>query len=271
MLSCKKYTVISKEHAYTYCVMIRELDNKYIKTMSKFSPNDNYMIGETKLDQLNKEEKAGHLSRDGKQIPSRPRPEEKSSDQMISNNNMMGLTKVDELSENEEQIHSIPHGEQGSSREKISSFIKNETPVSQMTGDRLNGHGGEVILDGSRSFLCSICKSRRPKIGSQKDFTYNELEDATDGFSIENSVSEGGNGPAFRGLLKSELKIVVKIHQITSTQEEKMFKSEVQLLTKAMHKNVVMLLGSCTHKNQQMIVFECACNGSLDQYLSGKT
>lgn len=219
---------------------------------------------------------------------------EKSSQQVIINNHLMALTKADRLNENEEHMHSIPYVEQISSKQKISnnpltcqtdppndnkevqtSVIRNETPVDQMKSetkaDIPNGHQGEVIPDSSVSLLCSICKCRRPNIGCQKEFTYNELEAATDGFSIHNSLSEGENGPAFRGTLDGKLKIVVKIHQITSSLEEKIFKSEVQLLTEANHKNVVMLLGSCENKNQQMIVYECACNGSLDQYLPGKS
>ncbi|KAI9071457.1 hypothetical protein K1719_046577 [Acacia pycnantha] len=182
---------------------------------------------------------------------------EKSLGKEKRTNHMVALTKVDTLELDQAQ----------------SSFIRDETTIGQIffdrKGDMLDEHQGEVILDGSKSFVCSICKSRRSNIGYQRDFNYNELEAATDRFSFQNSLSEGGNGPMFRGVIDCKLKIAVKMHQITSSQEEEMFKSEVQSLTKAIHRNVVMLLGSCKDKNQQMLVYELACNGSLDQYLSG--
>ncbi|XP_054792601.1 uncharacterized protein LOC129298241 [Prosopis cineraria] len=182
---------------------------------------------------------------------------EKSVGKEKRTNHMVALTKVDTLDLDQGQ----------------SSFIKNETIMGQIAADRkgdlMNRHQGEVILDSSKSFLCSICKSRRSHVGNQRDFTYNELEAATDIFSFQNSLSEGGNGPIFRGILDCKLKIAIKMHRITSSREEEIFKSEAQLLTKAIHKNVVMLLGSCTDKNQQILVYEFACNGSLDQHLSG--
>ncbi|KAF7833626.1 Proline-rich receptor-like protein kinase PERK2 [Senna tora] len=199
----------------------------------------------------------------GQTKPDQQTKEEQIND-MISNNHMKDLTKVDELSENEEHIHSNnsqivetkvdpPNHDQ----ELESNSIRNDTPVC------------EVILDSSTSLSCIICKSIRPNLRYRKDFTYSELESATEEFSVQNSLSEGGNGPAFRGILDCKMKVFVKIYQISSSQEEKMFKSEAELLNKAMHKNVVMFLGTCTEKNQQMIVYEYACNGSLDQYLPG--
>ena len=103
-----------------------------------------------------------------------------------------------------------------------------------------------------------------------KDFTCDELVQATKGFSVENSVSESEDGPTFKGLLENKVKIVVKKHQIARPLEEKTFKSEVQLFTNVRHKNVVMLLGLCTDKSQLMIAYEQVCNGSLDHYLSSK-
>lgn len=168
------------------------------------------------------------------------------STQKICNNHMIGQTIIDQLSQDKTQL-------QSSSNENL-----------------LDGHHDEIILENSNSSACSICKSKRPKIAWMKDFTYDELLEATKGFSVENSLSESEDGPTFKGLLESKVKIVVKKYQITRSQEEKIFKLEVQLLTNARHKNVAMLLGLCTDKNQLMIVYEQVCNGSLDHYLSSK-
>ena len=117
---------------------------------------------------------------------------------------------------------------------------------------------------------CTICKNRRPDIGWKGEFTYAELQAATDGFSAENYLSMGGLGPTFRGQLENKLKIIVKQHKNTCSQGQKNFESEVHVLSRAKHTNVAMLLGSCVKKSHMLLVYEDACNGSLDQHISSK-
>lgn len=116
--------------------------------------------------------------------------------------------------------------------------------------------------------VCSVCKNKRPKAGWKGDFTYADLQEATDGFSEKNFLSEGGFGCVYRGELKNGLKVAVKQHKDASFQGEKEFKSEVHVLSKARHQNLVMLLGSCSKGSHRLLVYEYVCNGSLDQHLS---
>ncbi|XP_016482838.2 uncharacterized protein LOC107803604 isoform X2 [Nicotiana tabacum] len=116
---------------------------------------------------------------------------------------------------------------------------------------------------------CSTCGNKRPKMGWHKGFSYKELEEATEWFSNENFLSEGGFGSVYRGVLKNGLRVAVKQHNGMSLQGDKEFKCEVEVLSKARHPNLVMLLGSCSEGNQKLLVYEYVCNGSLDQFLSG--
>ncbi|GAU21054.1 hypothetical protein TSUD_132660 [Trifolium subterraneum] len=119
--------------------------------------------------------------------------------------------------------------------------------------------------------MCSVCKTRRPNIEWQKEFTYEEIESATEGFSLKNCLSESGNPfSTFKGKLEGEVKIVVKQHEITNIEVREKMKSEVQTILKARHNNVVMLLGSSRKDRFMLIVYEYACNGSLDMYLSSE-
>lgn len=169
----------------------------------------------------------------------------------------MDETEVDQLNKFEEPILSPPHME-GITTQNIS--------VENLQ----DGCQGEIILENSKSSACSICRSRRPNNTGSKDFTYDELVEATEGFSTQNSLSENEDGPTFQGLLETRVKVVVKKYQVNTSQEQKIIKSEAKLLISASHKNVVMLLGLCTNKSQLMVVFEKVCNGSLDQYLTSK-
>lgn len=115
----------------------------------------------------------------------------------------------------------------------------------------------DEIYENENSF-CSGCNNRRPKIGLIRDFTY---VSATDRYSIENFVSEGGFGSIYKRQLHNGLKIAVKQYKDASLQ------SEVHIPSKARNKNVVMLLGSCSEGSHRLLMYENVCNGSLDQHL----
>lgn len=118
--------------------------------------------------------------------------------------------------------------------------------------------------------VCSKCWNKQPRWECHRDFTYAELHAATDGFSKQNFLSEGGFGSVYKGRLKDGQQIAVKQHKPASLQGEKECRSEVNVLSKARHENVVMLLGSCSEGNHRLLVYEYICNGSLDIHLSSK-
>ncbi|CAA2961306.1 inactive kinase SELMODRAFT_444075-like [Olea europaea subsp. europaea] len=134
-----------------------------------------------------------------------------------------------------------------------------------------NGEGNETKTQTREEFesTCSVCRNKRPKLAMQREFTFEELYEATGGFSGENFLSEGGFGLVFKGVLENGLKIAVKQHKAASLQGEKEFKSEVHVLSQARHQNLVMLLGSCSKGSQRLLVYEYVCNGSLEELLSG--
>ncbi|XP_028791847.1 proline-rich receptor-like protein kinase PERK8, partial [Neltuma alba] len=198
-------------------------------------------------------------------------------EEQISNIHMMYHMKDDQISQDQNCTEgSLQIEKRGTRLTTLSNQIARENNDEEQTqcsfcGDSLDNCKVKVTLKDSKSSVCSVCKSKRPHFGWQKDFSYDELHMATDGFSIKNSLTEGVYGPSFRGQLKCNLKIVIKQLQMTSSQEEKIFKSEVQFLFNARHENVVMLLGSCIDKTRLLIVYDYACNGSLDQHLSGQS
>ncbi|GAB4830986.1 Cysteine-rich receptor-like protein kinase, variant 2 [Ancistrocladus abbreviatus] len=77
----------------------------------------------------------------------------------------------------------------------------------------------------------------------QYDFT--RLEVATDNFSSDNKVGQGGFGAVYKGTLPNGQKIAVKRLYANSCQGAEQFKNEVELLAKLQHRNLVRLLGFC--------------------------
>uniref|UniRef100_A0ACD6A230 Uncharacterized protein n=1 Tax=Avena sativa TaxID=4498 RepID=A0ACD6A230_AVESA len=75
-------------------------------------------------------------------------------------------------------------------------------------------------------------------------FTYDELAAATDYFSDENKLGEGGFGSVYRGFLHdTNLNIAVKKVSKSSRQGWKEFVSEVKIISRLRHRNLVRLVG----------------------------
>ncbi|CBI28687.3 unnamed protein product, partial [Vitis vinifera] len=118
--------------------------------------------------------------------------------------------------------------------------------------------------------LCSVCKHNAPIFGkAPRKFDYKEIIKATDGFSRQNFLAEGGYGAVYRGVLPDGQVVAVKQHKMLSAQGASEFCSEVEVLRCAQHRNLVMLVGYCVEV-KWILVYEFACNGSLDKHLYGE-
>ncbi|KAK9266599.1 hypothetical protein L1049_027337 [Liquidambar formosana] len=98
-------------------------------------------------------------------------------------------------------------------------------------------------------------------------FSFVDIVAATNNFSIENKVGEGGYGPVYKGELPNEQEIAVKRLSKMSKQGLEEFKNEVKLTAKLQHVNLVRLLGFCTQREEKMLIYEYMPNKSLDFYL----
>ncbi|KAK3435677.1 hypothetical protein EUGRSUZ_C00384 [Eucalyptus grandis] len=98
-------------------------------------------------------------------------------------------------------------------------------------------------------------------------FGYVTLKAATDDFSSENKLGQGGYGPVYKGKLPKGQYIAVKRLSKTSNQGFEEFKNEVMLTARLQHVNLVRLLGFCTDREEKMLIYEYMPNKSLDLYL----
>ncbi|KAH7445689.1 hypothetical protein KP509_01G020400 [Ceratopteris richardii] len=97
-------------------------------------------------------------------------------------------------------------------------------------------------------------------------FSYTELLDVTDNFSINRKIGQGGYGSVFYGKLHGQ-ELAIKVMNMQATRE---FLSEINVLTCVHHKNLVRLIGFCTH-DSLYLVYEYVANGNLTQHLKGKS
>ncbi|KAJ0983620.1 hypothetical protein J5N97_011875 [Dioscorea zingiberensis] len=102
-------------------------------------------------------------------------------------------------------------------------------------------------------------------------FNLETIVEATDDFSMENKLGEGGFGPVYKGQLADGKEIAVKRLAKTSVQGSDEFKNEVMLIAKLQHRNLVQLIGCCIHGEERMLVYEYMPNRSLDAFLFDKS
>ncbi|CAD5187561.1 probable receptor-like protein kinase At5g18500 [Musa acuminata AAA Group] len=100
-------------------------------------------------------------------------------------------------------------------------------------------------------------------------FTLRDLEIATNRFSKDNVLGEGGYGVVYRGQLINGTPVAVKKLLNNLGQAEKEFRVEVEAIGHVRHKNLVRLLGYCVEGTQRMLVYEYVNNGNLEQWLHG--
>ncbi|XP_020585256.1 probable serine/threonine-protein kinase At1g01540 isoform X1 [Phalaenopsis equestris] len=126
--------------------------------------------------------------------------------------------------------------------------------------------GGE---NRSGEQLVAIVAPEVSHLGWGHWFTLRELEVATNMFTDENVIGEGGYGIVYHGVLTDNTHIAVKNLLNNRGQAEREFKVEVEAIGRVRHKNLVRLLGYCAEGAHRMLVYEYVDNGNLEQWLHG--
>ncbi|RHN57367.1 putative protein kinase RLK-Pelle-LysM family [Medicago truncatula] len=99
-------------------------------------------------------------------------------------------------------------------------------------------------------------------VDKSPEFSYEELANATDNFSLAKKIGQGGFGEVYYGELRGQ-KIAIKKMKMQATRE---FLSELKVLTSVHHWNLVHLIGYCV-EGFLFLVYEYMENGNLSQHL----
>ncbi|CAB4312615.1 unnamed protein product [Prunus armeniaca] len=102
---------------------------------------------------------------------------------------------------------------------------------------------------------------------SLRPFSYQELQEATNGFTEE--LGRGSFGVVYKGIIQngSQVQVAVKKLHCVIQDGDKEFKTEVNVIGKTHHKNLVRLLGYCDEGQQRLLVYELLSNGTLASFL----
>ncbi|XP_057499027.1 cysteine-rich receptor-like protein kinase 10 isoform X3 [Actinidia eriantha] len=93
------------------------------------------------------------------------------------------------------------------------------------------------------------------------------LQAATNNFSEENKIGEGGFGPVYKATISNGEVVAVKRLSRSSGQGAEEFKNETVLVAKLQHRNLVRLLGFCLEGEENILIYEFVPNKSLEKFL----
>ncbi|RDY13529.1 G-type lectin S-receptor-like serine/threonine-protein kinase, partial [Mucuna pruriens] len=100
-------------------------------------------------------------------------------------------------------------------------------------------------------------------------FDFATIVRATDDFSSDKRLGQGGFGPVYRGTLADGQEIAAKRLSNNTGQGTKEFKNEVILCAKLQHRNLVKVLGCSIQGVEKVLIYEYMPNKSLDSILFG--
>ncbi|ESW05107.1 hypothetical protein PHAVU_011G152400 [Phaseolus vulgaris] len=98
-------------------------------------------------------------------------------------------------------------------------------------------------------------------------FDFSTIVRATNNFSSDKRLGQGGFGPVYWGTLEDGQEIAAKKLCNSTGQGVKEFKNEVILCAKLQHRNLVKVLGCSTQGGEKVLVYEYMPNKSLDSFL----
>ncbi|KAI3814702.1 hypothetical protein L1987_14346 [Smallanthus sonchifolius] len=108
-------------------------------------------------------------------------------------------------------------------------------------------------------------------LGNLRSFTFKELQYATDNFNSKNILGAGGFGNVYKGKLGDGTMIAVKrLKDINGTAGESQFRTELELISLAVHRNLLRLIGYCATPVERLLVYPFMSNGSVASRLKGK-
>ncbi|XP_039051362.1 probable LRR receptor-like serine/threonine-protein kinase At2g23950 [Hibiscus syriacus] len=109
------------------------------------------------------------------------------------------------------------------------------------------------------------------RFGNLRNFTFRELQLATDNFSSKNILGTGGFGNVYKGKFGDETLVAVKrLKDLTGSFGESQFVTELEMIGLAVHRNLLRLIGYCATSNERLLVYPYMSNGSVASRLRGK-
>ncbi|KAL8059894.1 hypothetical protein ABFX02_03G116500 [Erythranthe guttata] len=128
----------------------------------------------------------------------------------------------------------------------------------------------EHFLQNGGFMLLEKLATRERSQDMVKIFTSAELQKATNDFSKDMIIGQGGFGTVYKGLLSENTVVAIKRSKRVDPDQTEQFINEVLILSQVNHRNVVRLLGCCFETEVPLLVYEFVDNGTLSSHLHNR-
>lgn len=104
------------------------------------------------------------------------------------------------------------------------------------------------------------------KVAFQR-FSYQQIQDATDGFSHKRFLGSGSFGSVYKAIFKNGLLCAVKVFNLQNQDAGKSFDRECEVLGNLRHRNLTHVISVCSRLDFKALILEYMANGSLEDWL----
>ncbi|CAA0833423.1 Receptor-like serine/threonine-protein kinase ALE2 [Striga hermonthica] len=142
-------------------------------------------------------------------------------------------------------------------------------PVFTSSMHKRSGFGSMRSSSPTTSTSPSLISAMPASVLSVKTFSLAELEKATERFSKNKVLGEGGFGRVYHGLMPDGTEVAVKLLTRDNQNGDREFIAEIEMLSRLHHRNLVKLIGICIEQKTRCLVYELVPNGSVESHLHG--
>uniref|UniRef100_A0A7N0SYG2 Protein kinase domain-containing protein n=1 Tax=Kalanchoe fedtschenkoi TaxID=63787 RepID=A0A7N0SYG2_KALFE len=152
---------------------------------------------------------------------------------------------------------------------KVREPVDAVDPLFTSPFNKRYGTGSVISNSIASSTSASLMSAMTSSMLSVRKFTLFELRKATEKFSPNRLLGEGGFGRVYHGVLEDGTEVAVKLLSKDNQNGDREFAAEVEMLSRLHHRNLVKLIGICIEQLTRCLVYELVRNGSVESHLHG--
>ncbi|KAL7212824.1 hypothetical protein ACSBR2_015502 [Camellia fascicularis] len=133
-----------------------------------------------------------------------------------------------------------------------------------------------LVLSLLSIYALATCQKGKAEISSQENlfpgikprrFSYQELLQATSGFTNHNLLGTGSFSSVYKGMLSDGMMVAIKVFDLQLEGSLKNFENECEVMRNVRHRNLIKVIGNCSNLDFKALVLDFMPNGSLEKWL----